>query len=102
VKYFVNLKYNDGIKLPYYIVTGLKLSGSGPVADVHTIESPKSLFYECFKFLGPHRKKQQHLKERNSLKLYPNSGVYRGYVKVSKLPQPYIYMYKFWTYYCVR
>ena len=43
VKYFVNLKYDDDITLPYYVVPGLKLSGSGPVEDVYTIETPDSL-----------------------------------------------------------
>ena len=57
VKYFDNLKHDDGIARPYYVVTGLKLSGSDPVGDVHIIESPNILFYERFNFLSPHRKK---------------------------------------------
>ena len=33
----ISLLYDDGIALPCYIVTDLKLSGSGTVEDVHTL-----------------------------------------------------------------
>jgi len=43
-KYFVNLNHNGCIALPYYIVTGLNLSGSGPVQDVHTQLNHQTVF----------------------------------------------------------